>query len=113
MFKQTDIDRFWANVEKRHPTQCWHWIGSLFWVQSIEVRYHYGRFNANGKRYRAHRVAYMLINGVIPEQHVVRHKCDNPKCCNPHHLETGTHLQNDMDRTKRGRTRNGHTGRIK
>ena len=112
-FKEKDITRFWNNVDKRHYRQCWHWTGGLLWNNAIEVRYLYGRFGANGKRYKAHRVAYMIAKGRIPHKHVVRHKCDNPKCVNPHHLETGTQRQNDRDRTIRGRSRNGYTGRLK
>lgn len=113
MFSEKDIDRFWAKVKKCHYKQCWLWDGGVHWSGSIEVRHSYGIFCANNRKYKAHRVAYILKKGRIPRKHVVRHKCDTPMCCNPHHLETGTQLQNDMDRTKRGRSRNGHTGRIK
>ena len=111
-FNEKDQARFWENVERVHYEHCWNWQGGVSWGQSIEVRYQYGRFGANGKRYKAHRVAYILVKGEIPAKHVVRHKCDNPLCVNPHHLVTGTQYENDMDRTNRGRSRNGHTGRI-
>jgi len=111
-FSEKDQERFWDNVERLHYRQCWHWIGNISWKQSVEIRYQYGRFGANGKRYKAHRVSYMIVHGPIPHKHVVRHKCDDPLCVNPHHLETGTQYKNDMDRTIRGRSRNGYTGRI-
>lgn len=107
-----DIERFWAKVDIKNKDECWYWLGSIIWKDSIEVRYQYGRFSAGGKRYKAHRVSFVITYGGIPDSHVVRHECDNPKCVNPHHLITGTQLENDMDRTIRGRTRNGHTGRI-
>jgi hypothetical protein len=51
----------------------------------------------------ASRVAWELMNGVIPDGYDVMHKCDNPPCCNPNHLKLGTHLQNmaDMKEKKR------------
>ena len=109
---ESDIERFWNKVDIRNKNQCWHWKGSVIWRKSIEVRHKYGVFTVRKKKYKAHRVSYMLINGRIPDNHVVRHECDNPKCCNPNHLISGTQHQNDMDRTIRGRTRNQHLGRI-
>lgn len=55
----------------------------------------------------AHRIAYMIQHGDIPEGMLVRHKCDNDKCINPEHLELGTHKENMEDRNKRGRTCKG------
>lgn len=45
----------------------------------------------------------MIHHGDIPDGMVVRHKCDNPSCTNPDHLELGTRRQNVMDKIKRGR----------
>jgi hypothetical protein len=55
----------------------------------------------------SHRIAYSIENGEIEDGMLVRHKCDNPKCINPEHLELGTHKQNMEDRSKRGRTTKG------
>lgn len=38
---------------------------------------------------------------------VIRHRCDNPSCINPTHLETGTPMDNVMDRVARGRSASG------
>lgn len=56
-----------------------------------------------GKRIYVHRLAYETWVGPIPEGHVIRHKCDNPPCINPEHLETGTQGDNVRDRDDRGR----------
>lgn len=50
-----------------------------------------------------HRYMYERFNGEIPQGYVVRHKCDNPCCGNPEHLEVGTHKDNMEDKVKRGR----------
>ena len=73
---------------------CWEWGGSL-------TDTGYGKFA--GKF--AHRLAYETWVGPIPEGHVVRHKCDNPPCINPDHLETGTYADNNRDTSERGRGR--------
>lgn len=50
-----------------------------------------------------HRKVYYMHTGEWPE--VVRHKCDNPRCINPEHLEGGTHLDNMQDMVVRGRAK--------
>lgn len=65
-------------------------------------RYHTSRFN--GISFRAHRLVWMLTNEkYIASDIVVRHKCDNSRCVNPHHLETGTQQDNIRDMHERGR----------
>lgn len=80
-------DRFW---EKVIPTGfCWEWTAYL-------DRGGYGTFNrgAEGGMSRAHRVAYELLVGPIPEGLDLDHLCRNPKCVNPDHLEPVTSAEN-------------------
>ena len=61
----------------------------------------------NGKTTTVHRHIYEMVFGKIPDGLVVRHKCDNKRCINPAHLETGTYGDNVRDRDERGRTATG------
>lgn len=57
--------------------------------------------------YLLHRLAYCDHEGISPDAidgMVVRHTCDNPRCINPAHLELGTHQDNMLDMTSRGRS---------
>ncbi len=52
---------------------------------------------------RAHVAAYQILVGPIPPGHNVLHTCDNPPCCNPAHLFTGTNTDNARDAILKGR----------
>jgi len=80
---QSDIiARFWAKVEKT-PT-CWLWTGCRSTAG-------YGRVNVRGVGWGAHRLAYVLLVGPIPDglhlDHVKARGCTNRHCVNPAHLE--------------------------
>lgn len=74
---------------------CWDWKG-------CKVK-GYGTFNFRGKFQRAHRVAWIIENGEIPNKLWVLHKCDNPSCSNPDHLFLGNNDDNMKDMAKKGR----------
>lgn len=52
---------------------------------------------------KAHRVSFEMRYGPISDGLIVRHKCDNPNCVNPNHLEIGTQMDNMLDASSRGR----------
>ncbi len=95
--RPTDAERFYAKVSKT-PTDT----GCLEWLGCCSPR-GYGQFGWKGKIYTAHRVAWELVNGPIPDGSLCCHKCDNRKCCNPAHIFLGTHADNMRDMVDKGR----------
>jgi hypothetical protein len=92
-------DRLWSRCE-RTATGCLEFRGYR------RPPYFYGQISLGGRAAgigATHRVAWELTYGPIPEGLVVRHKCDNPPCCEPTHLELGTQAQNVGDMIERGR----------
>ena len=70
----------------------------------------YGNTTLNGRKIPLHRKVYCESVGLTPDSIqglVVRHKCDNPRCINPEHLELGTVKDNVHDCITRGRARRG------
>ena len=94
--------RFWPKVltaSGQGPDgTCWEW-------QAHKLPFGYGSFRMRGRIWKAHRAAFILTIGPIPDGLVVRHTCDNPPCCNPAHLLLGTHQDNSDDQVARGRSR--------
>lgn len=87
------IARFWSKADRRGPDECWEWKACR-----TTKRGGYGQFRvtlAPGKNVvlYSHRAAYEATFGAPPVG-LLRHKCDNPPCCNPAHLIPGTHADN-------------------
>lgn len=98
MLSPADAARFLAKAPSGAPDECWEWTGE---VNSRG----YGRFTTwSGDvrtRHLAHRVAAHLAG--LDVAGLVRHRCDNPPCCNPGHLLPGTQSDNMRDAVERER----------
>ena len=89
-------ERFWEKVEKTNG--CWLWTarknpGGYGWFRVDETR----------GSVLAHRMAYELTHGPLPDGMFACHHCDNPACVRPDHLFLGTDQDNKADMTHKGR----------
>lgn len=71
----------------------------------------YVPIDIKGKKWRAHRFVYIMLNGPISDDILVRHSCDVRNCIEPSHLLAGTAADNTRDMMERGR--NKYTVRYK
>jgi hypothetical protein len=80
--KRPAEERFWEKVQKSDG--CWEWT-------AYRNQDGYGQFSAVGRRViGAHRFAYELLVGEIPDGLHLDHLCRNPACVRPEHLEPVT-----------------------
>jgi hypothetical protein len=92
------VDRL-ARRAARQPNGCLEFIGARMPPPHLP----YGTILVDGKTWRVHVLAWVLVNGPVPAGHVIRHTCDNPPCFEVSHLVVGTHKDNSRDRDTRGR----------
>lgn len=101
--RYTLAERFWQKVAKTQDG-CWVWTANC--IKDRHGRKRYGLLGAGrrgeGMLY-AHRVAWELHHGPVPEGLLVLHRCDNPQCVRPDHLFLGTQYDNMQDMIHKGR----------
>lgn len=108
--KQKLKQNFLDNLIKGSEDECWEYphknnngYGQLQACETLEI----GKYKRH-HRY-AHRMAYELFKGPVPEGLNVCHHCDNPPCCNPAHLFAGTDDDNHKDKVSKGRQTRGES----
>lgn len=89
--------RFWNKVDMKTIDSCWDWVAG-------RDRDGYGRIKLGRFDHQAHRVAWVLSVGPIPDGLCVLHRCDRPSCVNPGHLFLGTNTDNVHDKVRKGRS---------
>jgi hypothetical protein len=88
----------WTKVDASGgPYACWPWTGHI-------STHGYGTY---GQKYAHRMILGCLRDRPLARGEIVRHRCDNPPCCNPTHLQIGTQYDNIQDRVKRGRGNSG------
>lgn len=86
---ERDITRFWSKVDK--TGDCWLWTAAT-------TPSGYGNFTQRSKYVAAHRFAYTITFGAIPEGLFIDHLCHTKACVKPDHLRTATRMQNGQNR---------------
>lgn len=89
------LDAFWARVDR--TGECWIWTGP-------KNEGGYGTFTAIAGVKTAHRAAFVIAFGEIPEGMYICHRCDNRACVRPEHLYAGDAYTNARDVRERDRS---------
>ena len=91
-------EKFWKRIQK--PVGCWLYDGA-------KETNGYGYLSSplpDGPQFiTAHKLAWILTYGPVPEGKLVLHKCDIRACCNPEHLFLGDDAANMADKMAKKR----------
>jgi hypothetical protein len=90
--------RFIDNLKMGADDECWFYGKNQHYARIREA-------GAGSRQWLAHRYAYWIFNGRLPDDKVIMHTCDNPRCVNPYHLVAGSQRENIADASAKGRLR--------
>jgi len=96
----SDEERLLHYLDISDPSACWEW-------QGVRDKDGYGHVSGAASPRISSRVAYETWVGPIPARHLICHTCDNPPCCNPAHLFSGTSKRNTQDMLAKWRGSHG------
>lgn len=85
------IERFWGKVAIGAPDVCWVWRG-------CRIKSDYGQFRVGKLVQYAHRVAWELTYGPIPDGIFIDHRCNNRLCMNLDHMRFASKAENCRNR---------------
>lgn len=95
-------ERFNERYTPEPLSGCWLWTGA---VDTCGYGLLYDP--EAGRTNRAHRIAWAIRRGAIPDGMHVLHKCDVRGCVNPDHLFLGAQAANMADMVSKGRQARG------
>lgn len=107
--------RFWSKVDKNGPVpvgteaegNCWDWTASTRGGKDRD----YGQFRVGqGVTTEAHRYAWMLENGDVPEGKILGHLCKRTICVRPSHKRPMTRMEAGQYRTPSATSMSGVRG---
>ena len=101
--------RRWGTPESRYKSYVGAKgvSGCMIWKGPKDHSDGYGVMKWKGVGRRAHRIAYEMANGRIPDGMCICHTCDTRLCVNPDHLFLGTSQDNQIDKLRKGRGARG------
>lgn len=94
--EKTDLERWEMRCIPEPNSGCFLWLNKL-------NKDGYGSIELRNRQMSAHRFAYVIFKGPIPDNILVCHHCDVPCCVNPEHLFLGTDKDNRQDSIRKGR----------
>lgn len=101
--RHSTAEKLWARTDKTSsPHGCWIVSGTVVHSGHVQIK----RKAEGLPAVRAHRLAWELLRGPVPEGLSVLHNCpggDNPRCVNPAHLWLGSQAENVHDSIRKGR----------